>query len=308
MNMLWLVNCLAFYALLFATDQWVRLIPMTWDVIPHAASTALQYASLNFPAETDWTRYNSLQQLTYFFTVFIAAPTSIVTGLMQGPAISNRLGWFGKVFNRQIARSVHFLSFLWFLGFIAIHGALVFLTGLRRNTNHMFAGVDDATWSGLLPFLAAMAILAVCWAISSPLTIRHARRVQKIGRFMLGWLKGWMETGDPTAQLTEQDISPHFWPNGTMPASAEYQKLADENFAGYRLRIGGLVEQPCDFSLAELKAMPRHEQITTHFCIQGWSGVAKWGGVRMSDLNARVRPLPSARYAVFYSLADGSDG
>ena len=307
-NTLWLVNGIAFYALLFVTDQWVRLVPVTWDVIPHAASTALQYASLTFPAEKDWTRYNSLQQLTYFVTVFIAAPVSILSGLMQGPAISNRLGWLGKVFHRQIARSIHFIAFIWFLCFIVIHGALVVMTGLRRNTNHMFAGVDDASWSGILPFTAAMAILVCSWAVASPITIRHARRVQKIGRFMVGWWKGLLEYGNPTAQLTEKDISPRFWPNGTMPTSEAYRELAADHFSQYRLRISGLVEEPRDFSLEELKAMPKQEQITTHFCIQGWSGVAKWGGVKMSDLMAKVRPLAGARYAVFYSLADGSDG
>ncbi len=307
-NMLWLANGIAFYALLFVTDQWVRLIPLTWDVIPHALSTALQYASLNFPSETDWTRYNSLQQLTYFVTVFIAAPVSIITGLMQAPAISNRAGWLGKVFHRQIARSVHFIAFMWFVCFIVIHGALVVMTGLRRNTNHMFAGVDDSSWSGILPFIAAMAILAACWAIASPMTIRHARRVQMVGRFMVGWWKGLLEYGDPTSQLSEKDISPRFWPNGTMPKSAAYDALVADGFSNYRLRVGGLVEAPREFSLAEIKCMHKQEQITTHFCIQGWSGVAKWGGVPMRDLMALVKPLSEARYAVFYSLADGGDG
>jgi DMSO/TMAO reductase YedYZ molybdopterin-dependent catalytic subunit len=35
------------------------------------------------------------------------------------------------------------------------------------------------------------------------------------------------------------------------------------------------VESPRDFSFADLKALPKQEQITTHFCIQGWSGVTK---------------------------------
>ena len=76
-------------------------------------------------------------------------------------------------------------------------------------------------------------------------------------------------------------------------------------FARYRLRISGLVETPREFSLADLKAMPKQEQITTHFCIQGWSGVAKWGGVPMRHILDLVRPTAEARYAVFYSLADG---
>jgi len=61
------------------------------------------------------------------------------------------------------------------------------------------------------------------------------------------------------------------------------------------------------FSYAELKAMPKQEQITTHFCIQGWSGVAKWGGVPMRHILELVRPTPDARYAVFYSFADGGE-
>ena len=90
-NLLWLINGVAFYALLFSTDQWRRLVPLTWEVFPAALSTAIQYASLNFPVDHSWTRYNGLQQLSYFITVFVAAPVSIATGLMQSPAISNAL-------------------------------------------------------------------------------------------------------------------------------------------------------------------------------------------------------------------------
>jgi DMSO/TMAO reductase YedYZ molybdopterin-dependent catalytic subunit len=59
-----------------------------------------------------------------------------------------------------------------------------------------------------------------------------------------------------------------------MPNSPEFDHLVAEHFAGYRLRIGDMVEVPQEFSLADLKALPKQEQITTHFCIQGWSGVA----------------------------------
>ena len=128
-------------------------MPQTSDVFPAALSTAIQYASLNFPVDEGWTRYNGLQQLSYFITVFIAAPVSIATGVMQSPAISNKLGWFGKLFNRQAMRSVHFISFAWFVAFILAHGTMVFITGIRQNTNHMFAGVDNASWAGFPLFV-----------------------------------------------------------------------------------------------------------------------------------------------------------
>ena len=70
----------------------------------------------------------------------------------------------------------------------------------------------------------------------------------------------------------------------------------------------GLVEHPRELSFAEIKAMPKQEQITEHFCIQGWSGVAKWGGVPMRHILDIVRPTREARYAVFYSFAEGADG
>ena len=57
---LWTINGIAFYVLVFATDQWLRLIPVTWGVFPAALSTALQFASLNFPADESWTRYKGV--------------------------------------------------------------------------------------------------------------------------------------------------------------------------------------------------------------------------------------------------------
>ncbi|HEY5410487.1 MAG TPA: molybdopterin-dependent oxidoreductase [Caulobacteraceae bacterium] len=307
-NFLWVINGVVFYALIFSTDQWRRLVPVTWGVFPAALSTAIQYASLNFPVDHSWTRYNGLQQLSYFTTVFIAAPVSIVTGLMQSPAISNALGWFGRVFNRQAMRSVHFISFSWFVFFILAHGIMVFVTGIRENTNHMFAGVENSSWAGFPLFLLAMAILIAAWLVASPLTIRYARRVQHTGKFMIGWLKALSEWWDPRSELTTKDISPYFWPNGAMPSSEEFEGLVADDFASYKLRISGLVEAPQEFTLADLRAMPKQDQITTHFCIQGWSGVAKWGGVPMRHILDLVRPAPEARFAVFYSLADGGDG
>jgi len=307
-DLLWVLNGAAFYAMLFATGQWERVVPRTWAVFPNSLTVAIQYFSLQFPVNDSWVRYNSLQLLSYFVTIFIAAPLAIITGLMQGPAIANRLGWFGRILHRQAARSIHFLLMCYFVFYIVTHVTMIFTTGLRGNLNHMFAGVNDNGNAGLITFGVAMAIVAITWAAATPITIRHARLVQKTGRLLIGWLKGLCEWWDPNNQFAETDISPHFWPNGTMPDSEKFNALAADNFANYELRIYGLVANPKVFSFAELKAMPKQEQITEHFCIQGWSGVAKWGGVPMRHILDLVKPKAEARYAVFYSLADGSEG
>jgi DMSO/TMAO reductase YedYZ molybdopterin-dependent catalytic subunit len=59
-----------------------------------------------------------------------------------------------------------------------------------------------------------------------------------------------------------------------VPTSEEWLRLADGGFRDYRLRVHGLVENPVDLSLDEIRAMGEQEQITMHHCIQGWSGIA----------------------------------
>ncbi|WP_394619491.1 molybdopterin-dependent oxidoreductase [Lentzea sp. JNUCC 0626] len=107
--------------------------------------------------------------------------------------------------------------------------------------------------------------------------------------------------------LGKCDISPFFWANGRVPESAEYEALRDNGFRDYRLFVYGLVDNPVSLSLDELRALPSTSQITQHFRIQGWSGVARWGGVPMSAVLDLVRPRPEAKWVVFYSFAQGSD-
>ena len=102
-------------------------------------------------------------------------------------------------------------------------------------------------------------------------------------------------------EFSDADRSPEFRSNGTaVPNSRQYQALAAAGFADYRLEVGGLVEKPAAFSLAELQALPSRTQITRHDCVEGWSAIGKWKGAKLSALLAAVRPRPEARYAMFY--------
>lgn len=307
-NLFWLTNGLIFYALLFTTGQWERLVPTSVDVFPNAASTMLQYLSLQMPIEQGWVRYNSLQQLAYFTTVFVAAPMAVISGLMQSPAISNSLGWFGRLFNRQVARTIHFFVLLWFLQFIVIHLSMVVLTGLRRNLNHIAIGTDTTSIEGTIIAALVLGFLGVIWLAASPFTLKNARTVQEAGKALLGPVMDSMEKWDPKTQYTEKDIASRLWPNGLVPEGNDYLQLVANEFSDYTLRVEGLVESPREFTLAELKAMPKQSQITNHFCIQGWSGVAKWAGVPMRDLIDIVKPSPGAQYVVFYSFGEGGEG
>jgi DMSO/TMAO reductase YedYZ molybdopterin-dependent catalytic subunit len=102
-------------------------------------------------------------------------------------------------------------------------------------------------------------------------------------------------------EYPESDLSPEFRANGTTePSDPDYQRLAQNGFAGWRLEVGGLVERPRSFALAQLKELPSRTQITRHDCVEGWSCIGKWKGARLAALLDLVRPRPEARYVMFY--------
>jgi DMSO/TMAO reductase YedYZ molybdopterin-dependent catalytic subunit len=102
-------------------------------------------------------------------------------------------------------------------------------------------------------------------------------------------------------EFSEADISREFRANGsTDPDDPVYVAFAKNGFADWRLAVGGLVDEPLELSLAELRAMPSRTQITRHDCVEGWSCIGKWKGVRLSSLLRRARLKAEARYIVFY--------
>jgi DMSO/TMAO reductase YedYZ molybdopterin-dependent catalytic subunit len=102
-------------------------------------------------------------------------------------------------------------------------------------------------------------------------------------------------------EFTAGDVSPDFKVNGTtIPEGEDYAALREGNFANWRLRVGGLVAKPLEFSLADLRILPQRIQITRHDCVEGWSAIGKWQGVPLSIVLARAALLPVARFAVFH--------
>jgi DMSO/TMAO reductase YedYZ molybdopterin-dependent catalytic subunit len=109
----------------------------------------------------------------------------------------------------------------------------------------------------------------------------------------------------PRAEFRREDISPFFWVNGNMPTCDEWKTLAAGDFKDYRLKVYGQVENPVELSLDDMRAFGQKTQITLHHCIQGWSGIAEWGGLPLAELIKLVRPGPSVKAVVFYSFGEG---
>lgn len=104
-------------------------------------------------------------------------------------------------------------------------------------------------------------------------------------------------------EFSPAQIAPKFRANGTtMPRGPAYAALLANQFANWRLRIDGLVARPLELSLAQLRAMPARTQITRHDCVEGWSAIGQWKGVRLSHLLNLAQLQPQARFVVFHCL------
>ncbi|MHA3684418.1 cytochrome b/b6 domain-containing protein [Leucobacter sp. HY1908] len=171
LDVLWVVNGLAFVVLLFVSGHWARIVPTSWEVIPNAASAALQYATLDWPTDDGWVNYNSLQQLMYFAVVFIAAPLAVISGVRMSEWWSDKWERINRAYPAPVARAVHFPVMLFFVLFVIAHVTLVLATGALRNLNHMFAGSDAINWVGFTWFVIGVLVTAGAVAAARPLVL-----------------------------------------------------------------------------------------------------------------------------------------
>jgi methionine sulfoxide reductase catalytic subunit len=303
----WVLNGLIYVILLFATGEWKRLIPTSWSIFPNAFNTFITYITFHIPPASNFHPYDPLQQLTYAAVVFLLGPFLIITGAAQSPAIQARFTWLPKLLGgRQSARSLHFLGLIAFVIFIIIHVSLVVIVNFGRDMGDIVLGQDQHD-QGLAVVLGMSFIAAtlIIYGITTRISLLHPRLIQHALGAVVHPLIHVLSINTISRQrFTYEDISPEFLVNGALPEDEYYKQLSQQDFVLYRLEVMGLVQQPLSLSLSDLYGMPQEEQITRHNCIQGWTGIAAWKGVPMTEILARCQPLPEARYAIFWSYSN----
>ena len=302
---------IVFVIMLFDTEQWRRIVPMFSVVLLQAWNTWVHYATFHMPPEPNgFYGYNALQQIAYFTVVFVFGPLAIATGIAMSPAVVNHFPWYARIFGgRQSARSIHFLTMLSFLAFLIVHITLVAMTGFARNMNHIVLGTDDHSHLGMVLGFVGIAVVVLSWVVAHYLSWNHPRKLQhalKSVTYPMQLLT--LNRLVPHQKYSEQDISPYFWPNGKVPVREDWKRLAESGFQDFRLKVGGLVENPVELSVADIEKLGTVEYITMNHCIQGWSGIAQWGGIPMKALIALVRPKPQARVVAFFSFGEALYG
>jgi len=146
--------------------------------------------------------------------------------------------------------------------------------------------------------LGAVALLAGC-------DVTNAESVQKALWAMSRWndrVQGWIF--DPAR------LAPEFAESAiTMPFPFNAFYSMDEapsvDAASYKLELSGLVRDRKPWTLPELYSLqPQISQVTRHICVEGWSAIGKWSGVRFGDFLKRIGADLTAKYVGFKCADD----
>ena len=172
---------------------------------------------------------------------------------------------------------------------------------LKSHEGPMLANLERRLFLRQGLSLGALSLLSGC-DLTDKLT--YDDNVQKILTAMSRWNDGaqaWLFDPKRLApEFPESMITTPF------PFNAYYteDEVRIVDAAGYKLEVGGLVREKRAWTLPELYALPEVSQVTRHICVEGWSAIGKWSGVRFSEFLQRIGADLSARYVGFKCADD----
>jgi DMSO/TMAO reductase YedYZ molybdopterin-dependent catalytic subunit len=145
--------------------------------------------------------------------------------------------------------------------------------------------------------VGALSLLAGC-------ELTDDESVQRVLSAMSRWndrAQGWLFDADRLApEYPESRIARPFRYNGYYPES----EVPIIDGTTYRLELAGMIRDKKAWTLPELYALPQVSQVTRHICVEGWSEIGKWGGVRLSEFLRRVGADTTAKYVGFQCADD----
>ena len=172
-------------------------------------------------------------------------------------------------------------------------------TSLSEHSGKLIRSIERRLFLKSSLSLGALALLSGC-------DLTDDENVQKLLLGMSRWndgVQGWLFNPNKLApEYPEGAITKPF------PFNAYYRE--DEvrvvDGASYRLELSGLIRDKKPWTLPELYALPQMSQITRHICVEGWSAIGKWSGVRFSTFLERIGADTTAKYIGFECADDYS--
>ncbi len=142
-------------------------------------------------------------------------------------------------------------------------------------------------------------------SLATGVTLKHYGSVKEVlnavSRFNDGAQGVLFSHGNLAPTYTEADITRPF-PFNAFYHPADKAPVVDA--ATYKLKLSGKIADQRPWALDQLYALPQVDQITRHICVEGWSAIGRWGGVRFSDFLQRIGADTTCKYVGFKCVDD----
>jgi DMSO/TMAO reductase YedYZ molybdopterin-dependent catalytic subunit len=104
-----------------------------------------------------------------------------------------------------------------------------------------------------------------------------------------------------------------FRPNHLAPTFSEDQVIKPPRFnayydimdvkpvdgRGWKLELGGRIENKTPWTADQIYALPEQEWITRHICVEGWDYIGQWSGPNLRQFLEHIGADTKAKYVVF---------
>jgi len=122
---------------------------------------------------------------------------------------------------------------------------------------------------------------------------------------LLSVMQAWNQRAEGVI-FSPSRLAPELPPSATTPEEAFPAYFISDSMPevppGWTLKVGGLVERPMLLTLAQIQAMARTDMRVQHHCVEGWSAVASWRGVRLREIARLARLDPRVQFVEFRSF------
>jgi DMSO/TMAO reductase YedYZ molybdopterin-dependent catalytic subunit len=145
--------------------------------------------------------------------------------------------------------------------------------------------------------LGALAMLTGCDITDAASAEKTLRKISEFN----DWVQARLFNPDRLAPTYPDSAVTRPFPFNAYYAETEAPDVDEER---YRLIIDGLVANKQPWTLDALALLPQETQITRLVCVEGWSAIGKWSGVRLRSFLERIGADLNAKY-VHFVCAEG---
>ena len=307
------LNGIAYVAYTVISGEWRALVPKRRS-FRDAIQVALHdlHVVKRLPPQG---KYNGAQQIAYTAIILMGAG-SIATGLAIYKPI--QLNWLTALLGGY--RAAHFEHFWLMIGYVLFF--VVHVTQVARagwsNFQAMVTGYEVTAGGGDKRAGEPAADREVEHELRRLTRRSFLWGAASVAGVLFGWR--WLITRRPddgtlwplrrVLQTNEELARDYFRPTRLAPTFDRSRAIPvprvngdlglgeDFDRASWRLQVYGLAHPPgapnsgaIEFTLEQLQTLPFTEMVTEHHCIEGWTQIVHWGGVRFRDFLAAYPPV-----------------